>query len=162
MIDDIPRSTRKLLEELEKIEASRKEEERKRENDRDPKRKAAKALEWPIPKKKRTEQTWGGTPKNCALCKKHGGMHKTHNTSQCRKYNADGTRKKDLNQSGSGESKKTKGHSYAQLSKQCEKLKKKLKKAHKRSATRKFKRDSSRSRKRHDYSSDDSYDSDSS
>jgi hypothetical protein len=82
--------------------------------------------------------------------------------SQRRKYNVDGTHKKDLNQSGSHESKKSKGHSYAQLSEQYEKLKKKLKKAHKRSATRKFKRDSSRSRKRHDYSSNDSYDSDSS
>jgi hypothetical protein len=131
-------------------------------NDRDPKRKAAKALERPIPKKKCTEQTRSGTPKNCALCEKHGGAHKTHNTSQCRKYNADGTRKKDSNQSGSCESKKTKGHSYAQLSERCEKLERKLKKAHKWSAKRKFKHDSSRSRKRHDYSSNDSYDSDSS
>ena len=131
MIDDIPRSTRKLLDELEKIEASRKEEEHKRANDRDPKRKAAKALERPIPKKKRTEISRSGTPKNCALCEKHGGAHKTHNTSQCRKYNTDGTRKKDSNQSGSRESKKTKGHSYAQLSERCEKLEQKLKKAHK-------------------------------
>jgi hypothetical protein len=162
MIDDIPRSTRKLLDELEKIEASRKEEERKRANDRDPKRKAAKALERPIPKKKRTENSRNGTPKNCALCEKHGGAHKTHNTSQCRKYNTDGTRKKDSNQSGNRESKKTRGHSYAQLSERCEKLEQKLKKAHKRAEKRKFKRDSSRSKKRHDYSSDDSYDSDSS
>ncbi len=45
MIDDIPRSTQKLLDELEKIEASRKEEERKRVNDRDPKQNAMKVLE---------------------------------------------------------------------------------------------------------------------
>ena len=131
-------------------------------NDHDPKQKAAKALEWPIPKKKRTEKSWSGTPKNCALCEKHGGTHKTHNTLQCRKYNTDRTRKKDSNQSGSRESKKTKGHSYAQLSERCEKLEKRLKNAHKKAEKCKFKCDSSHSRKHHGYSSNDSYDSDSS
>ncbi len=81
---------------------------------------------------------------------------------QCHKYNTDSTCKKNSNQSGSRESKKTKGHSYAQLSERCEKLERKLKKAHKKAEKHKFKRDSSRSRKRHDYSSDDSYDSNSS
>ena len=131
-------------------------------NDHGPKQKAAKALEWPIPKKKRTEKSRSGTPKNCALYEKHGGVHKTHNTLQCRKYNTDRTCKKDSNQSRSRESKKTKGHSYTQLSERCEKLEKRLKKAHKKAEKRKFKRDSSRSRKRHDYSSNDSYDSNSS
>ena len=32
--------------------------------------------------------------KHCALCKKHGGMHNAHNTSDCKKYNLDGTPKK--------------------------------------------------------------------
>jgi hypothetical protein len=29
--------------------------------------------------------------KYCALCKKHGGLHKSHNTRDFRKYNFDGT-----------------------------------------------------------------------
>ena len=79
MINDIPRSTQKLLDELKQVEALRKEEECKHVNDLDPKQKAVKALERPMPKKKRTKKSWSGIPKNCALCKKHGGTHKTHN-----------------------------------------------------------------------------------
>ena len=32
--------------------------------------------------------------KHCALCKKHGGAHNTHNTGDCKKFNSDGTPKK--------------------------------------------------------------------
>ena len=32
----------------------------------------------------------GFSAKQCALCKKHGGMHKSHNTPDCRKYKPDG------------------------------------------------------------------------
>ena len=28
---------------------------------------------------------------NCELCKKHGGMHTTHDTTECCKYNTNGT-----------------------------------------------------------------------
>ena len=31
--------------------------------------------------------------KFCQLCKEHGGAHQTHNTSECRKYEKDGTPK---------------------------------------------------------------------
>jgi hypothetical protein len=41
-----------------------------------------------IPKKSKKV---GFSEKHCALCKKHGGPHKSHNTHDCRKYNADGT-----------------------------------------------------------------------
>ena len=33
----------------------------------------------------------GFSDKHCALCKKHGGPHKLHNTYDCCKYNSDGT-----------------------------------------------------------------------
>ncbi len=32
--------------------------------------------------------------KHCALCKKHGGTHATHDTSDCRKYDKDRKLKK--------------------------------------------------------------------
>jgi hypothetical protein len=44
----------------------------------------------PIPKKPRK------TAKHCALCKKHGGMHATHNTLDCCKYDKDGNLKKSF------------------------------------------------------------------
>ncbi len=37
----------------------------------------------PIPKNVRK------VAKHCALCKKHGGTHATHNTSDCHKYDKD-------------------------------------------------------------------------
>ena len=36
------------------------------------------------------------TEKNCSLCKKHGGAHTTHNTMDCRKYDSNGTPKKNF------------------------------------------------------------------
>ena len=33
--------------------------------------------------------------KHCSLCKKHGGTHITHNTQDCRKYESNGTMKKN-------------------------------------------------------------------
>ena len=41
-----------------------------------------------IPKKFKQE---GFSDKQCTLCQKHGRSHKSHNTRDCRKYNADGT-----------------------------------------------------------------------
>jgi hypothetical protein len=41
-----------------------------------------------VPKKVRFE-------KNCNLCKKHGGVHTTHTTRECRKYEKDGTESLD-------------------------------------------------------------------
>jgi hypothetical protein len=41
-----------------------------------------------IPKK---SKQIGFTDKHCALCKKHGGPHKSHNTHDCCKYNPGGT-----------------------------------------------------------------------
>ena len=36
----------------------------------------------------------GWTEKHCSLCKKHGGMHTTHNSKECRCYNKVGSHKK--------------------------------------------------------------------
>ena len=33
----------------------------------------------------------GSSDKHCAICKKHGGAHKLHNTHDCHKYNSDST-----------------------------------------------------------------------
>ena len=41
-----------------------------------------------IPKKQKSVTF---SEKSCALCKKHGGPHKSHNTRDCRRYNPDGT-----------------------------------------------------------------------
>ena len=43
-----------------------------------------------IPKK--AKKDW--TEKHCSFCKKHGGMHITYNTKECRHYNKDGSHKK--------------------------------------------------------------------
>ena len=44
-----------------------------------------------IPKKSKQV---GFSNKHCALCKKHGRPHKSHNTRDCRRFNPDGTRVK--------------------------------------------------------------------
>jgi hypothetical protein len=41
-----------------------------------------------IPKKQKLVNF---SEKSCALCKKHGGPHKSHNTRDCRRYNPDDT-----------------------------------------------------------------------
>ena len=80
-----------------------------------------------IPKRRRTE-------KYCSLCKKHGGAHTTHNTPDCRKYESNGTLKKNFKGSKpNGPSRGTKrpaqgGSSYAQLSPKINKLEKSNKK----------------------------------
>jgi hypothetical protein len=87
-----------------------------------------------IPKKSRKDA------KHCALCKKHGGAHNTHNTGDCKKYNSDGTPKKGFagknaqrnprNENAQREQKSN----YAQLSAKIAKLEKsnkKLKRANK-------------------------------
>ena len=64
--------------------------------------------------------------KRCALCAKHGGPVKTHNTADCRLYNSDGTRKRDKS---NGE-KKT-GNNYAQLRKMLDEAQDEIKECQK-------------------------------
>lgn len=86
-----------------------------------------------IPKKAKTT-------KFCQLCKTHGGAHTTHNTSDCRRYNKDGTKKPNFKNSSGNESHKN--SAFAQLTAKIEKLEKSLKKRTKSSKKRKYKSDS--------------------
>jgi hypothetical protein len=64
--------------------------------------------------------------KRCALCKKHGGAHATHNTSDCCKYNKDGKLKKSFRKSqrGSTASDKKPARVFTQLLAKIAKLEK--------------------------------------
>ena len=91
-----------------------------------------------IPKKKRTE-------KHCVRCQKHGGASASHNTSECTKYEKDGTLKSSWANKSAGtgkysdKKKKPDGQAFAQiLDRFSSKLDKTLKKH--RSASRKKKR----------------------
>jgi hypothetical protein len=46
------------------------------------------SIDWNIPKKSKKV---GFSDKQCILCKKHGGPHKSHNTHDCCNYKPDGT-----------------------------------------------------------------------
>ena len=53
-----------------------------------------------IPKKSKEV---GFSNKHCALCRKHDGPHKLHNTCDCRKFNSDGTPTKRNGGAGSAQ-----------------------------------------------------------
>ena len=78
--------------------------------------------------------------KKCNLCKKHGGAHTTHSTSECRKYEKDGTPKSSFRAAKKGGKKSYPlNQNFAQLTKKIEKLEKALKKSGKRGKTRRYK-----------------------
>ena len=54
--------------------------------------------------------------KHCDLCEKHGDLHMTHNTGDCRKYNKDETFQKSFNKAKS-ESKDQNNQNFAQIMK---------------------------------------------
>ncbi len=93
-----------------------------------------------IPKKARSE-------KYCALCKKYGGAHRTHDTGSCSKFEKDGKEKAGwgtkLPASTQGKYKKNDSYksSFAALEKRCNKLEKRLKKG--KGSSHKKKRDAS-------------------
>jgi hypothetical protein len=95
-----------------------------------------------IPKKKsHAAKHERPSAKPCALCKKHGGAHKTHNTGDCKKYDHQGNLKKGF--AGKRDTPPGTNKSYAQLFAETEKLKashKKLKKALKKNAKKNKKR----------------------
>ena len=135
----VPQSVRKLLEALERIEKAfptEKDRERPKTGTTggSSSKKRMVTFSDRIPKKSRKDA------KHCALCKKHGGAHNTHNTGDCKKYNSDGTPKKGFagknaqrnprNENAQREQKSN----YAQLSAKIAKLEKsnkKLKRANK-------------------------------
>jgi hypothetical protein len=68
--------------------------------------------------------------KHCKLCKKHGGVHTTHATKDCRKYEKDGTVKANFcAPKKAGKKPNPAKQSFAQLSNKLDKLEKSLKKA---------------------------------
>ena len=88
-----------------------------------------------IPKKPK-KVCW--TKKHCMLCKKHGGVHKTHNTHDCCHYNKEDTPIKKHGSTGKPHSKERKpeGVNFAQI------VRAELKKAlRKKSSKRKIHRD---------------------
>eukprot|EP00804_Cyclotella_cryptica_P004949 CCRYP_014090-RA/>CCRYP_014090-RA protein AED:0.38 eAED:0.38 QI:0/-1/0/1/-1/1/1/0/106 len=91
-----------------------------------------------IPKKVRK------TAKHCALCKKHGGTHAMHNTSDCHKYEKDGKPKKGFRkgQYGSTALDKKTASAFVKLSAKVEKLEKANKMLKKSSKKRKREYDS--------------------
>jgi hypothetical protein len=95
-----------------------------------------------IPKKKsHAAKHEKPSTKSCALCKKYGGTHKTHNTGDCKKYDHQGNLKKSF--AGKKDAPPGANKSYAQLFTEAEKLKascKKLKKALKKNSKKKNKR----------------------
>jgi hypothetical protein len=75
-----------------------------------------------IPKKKSHAVKHEKPPaKSCALCKKYGGPHNTHNTSDCKKYDHQGNLKKGFK--GKKDTPPGTNKSYAQLFAETEKLK---------------------------------------
>ncbi len=92
----------------------------------------------PIPKKVHK------VAKHCASCKKQGGAHVTHNTSDCHKYDKDGKLKKGFGngQHGSTALDKKITSAFAQLSAKVEKLEKVNKNLKKSSKKRKREYDS--------------------
>ena len=87
--------------------------------------------------------------KHCALCKKHGGAHATHNMSDCCKYDKDGKLKKGFGkgQHGSTALDKKTASAFAQLSAKVEKLEK---------ANKKLKKSSKKCKQEYDSDSSDS------
>jgi hypothetical protein len=142
----VPQCVHDLLDDLEKIkkafptEHDQSDKKSKANPGKPSKRKMVSSNE-PIPKKIRK------TAKHCALCKKHGGAHATHNTSDCRKYDKDGKLEKGFGKGQHGKTvldKKT-SSAFAQLSEKVEKLKKASKKLKKSSKKRKREYESDRS-----------------
>ena len=96
-----------------------------------------------IPKKKSQAVKHEKPAKACALCKKYGGASSSHNTSNCKKWDAKGNLKKGFKGRVDSETPPGTHKSYAKLFAETEKLKaskKKLKKALKKSAKKGKKR----------------------
>ncbi len=75
--------------------------------------------------------------KRCALCQKHRGVHTTHNTGECHKYEKDGTlkngfsKKTSIGQKHHSNGKKDHANSFVQFMECFLKLKKAVKKTQK-------------------------------
>ena len=139
--DSLPQSVRKLLGVLENVEKVVANSNAKKKAARDSsenatrkrdkgKHKGTGSHEVQVPKKVRVL-------KGCTLCQKHGSLHTTHNTGECRKYEKDGTLKKSFSgkaavgQKRHGNGKKESANSFAQIMDRFSRLEKTVKKAQK-------------------------------
>ena len=140
-----PTSMRKLLAVLENIEKMMENQaakekvksakpESKTGSEKPNKRRGMSSSADRIPKKAKSSD------KFCQLCKEYGGPHKTHNTSDCRKYEKDGTKKKF---GKSGKFQKSDGNSYANMQVKLEKLEKLVKRTAKKHSRKRKRRDDS-------------------
>jgi hypothetical protein len=92
-----------------------------------------------VPKKVRFE-------KHCNLCKKHGGTHTMHNTSECHRFEKDGKEKSSFRAAKEGGyNRNPVNQSFAQLTDKIEKLEKVLKKSGKKGKRRRYKDSNSNS-----------------
>jgi len=149
--DTVAQSVRKLLEVLEKIKkvfpTDRQQPGKKgKANPSDSTKGKMVSFKDPIPTKRCQDA------KHCILCKKHGGAHATHNTSNCRKYEKDGSHKKVF---GRGQCKSTApnkktANANAQLPAKIAKLKK---------VSKQFEKSSKKHKHDYDSNSNDSYSS---
>jgi hypothetical protein len=88
-----------------------------------------------VPKKVRFEKF----EKHCELCKKHGGTHTTHNTSDCCRFEKDETEKSSFRAAKKGGYKSNPvNQNFAQLTKKIDKLEKALKKSGKKGKKRHY------------------------
>ncbi len=132
--DSLPQSIRKLLGVLENVKkvvvssnANKKATKESTEKITGKgKQKGTNSNKFCIPKKAKVE-------KSCALCQKHGGVHTTHNTGECRKYEKDGIlkngfcKKVTAGQKHHGNGKKDHSNSFAQFMECFSKLEKAVK-----------------------------------
>jgi hypothetical protein len=94
--DTAPQSVQKLLDALETIKkafpTNHKQPKKGKPNPSDSVKRKMVLFNDHIPKKSHQDA------KHCVLCKKHRCMHTTHNTSNCCKYEKNGTNKKGFSQ----------------------------------------------------------------
>jgi hypothetical protein len=85
-----------------------------------------------VPKKVRFEKHWD-------LCKKHGGIHTMHNTSDCRRFEKDGKEKSSFHAAKKGGyNRNPVNQNFAQLTNKIEKLEMALKKSGKKGKKRRY------------------------
>jgi hypothetical protein len=85
-----------------------------------------------VPKKVRFE-------KHCNLCKKHGGAHTTHSTSDCCRFEKDGKEKSSFCTAKNGGYRSNPvNQNFSQLTDKIEKLEKALKKSGKKKQKRRY------------------------
>lgn len=142
----VPQTVTELVEVLETIEeaynAKRAQEKSKGSSDGKRKNGHMSSPNDRIPKKAKPSEK---PSKKCKLCEKLGGKPLTHYTNECKKYNPDGTVKKDFGRgssNGGKDTKREKAH-FAQMKKEYQEMKrerKHLKKLNKKLAKKAKKR----------------------